>query len=160
MGYVMPTVREIADLEEAALSVLRAAPLPGVGSSVSFRLRGGEWRNGRNSFAALVTRTDPETGLIDIVVVMDADDFMSQKSVPRRVSDDDWGWEPVEDGTIAALAKMREDFEAFKVELAQVIFGQFPKVDESIYDTLQEHDNRIGLLATGSPSRRRGKAKA
>ena len=156
MGHAMATMRKIAE-EEA---VLPAEPLPGVGSSVSFRLRGGEWRNGRNSFAALVTRTDPETGLIDIVVVMDADDFMSQKSVPRRVSDDDWGWEPVDGGAGAELEKLREDFEAFKVELAQVIFGQFPKVDESIYDTLQEHDNRIGLLASGGQRHRRGKAKA
>src|ERR1039458_9832340 len=156
MGHAMATMLKIAE-EEAGLP---AEPLPGVGSSVSFRLRGGEWRNGRNSFAALVTRTDPETGLIDIVVVMDADDFMSQKNVPQRLSEDDWGWEPVADGAAAAVEKLRADFEAFKVELAQVIFGQFPKVDESIYDTLQEHDNRIGLLASGSPSRRRGKAKA
>src|SRR5665647_2336914 len=110
MGHAMATMLKIADDEAGNApagagiqleDVIPAAPLPGVGSAVSFRLRGGEWRNGRNSFAALVTRTDPETGLIDIVVVMDADDFMSQKSVPRRVSDDDWGWEPVEDGTIA-----------------------------------------------------------
>lgn len=152
---VISTMLKITE-EETAIPI---AYLPGVGSAVSFRLRGGEWRNGRNSFAALVTRTDPETGLIDIVVVLDADDFMSQKNVPRCVSDDDWGWEPVEDGVAAAVEKLRADFEAFKVELAQVIFGQFPKVDESIYDTLQEHDNRIGLLASGSPSRRRGKAK-
>jgi hypothetical protein len=156
MGHAMATMREIAEEESGILP----APLPGVGSAVSFRLRGSEWRNGRNSFAALVTRTDPETGLIDIVVVMDADDFMSQKNVPQRLSDDDWGWEPVADGAAAAVEKLRADFEAFKVELAQVIFGQFPKVDESIYDTLQEHDNRIGLLASGNPSRRRGKAKA
>ena len=156
MGHAMATMLKIAEEETG----LPAVNLPGVGSVVSFRLRGGEWRNGRNSFAALVTRTDPETGLIDIVVVMDADDFMSQKSVPRRTSDDEWGWEPVDGGTSAAIEKLREDFEAFKVELAKVIFGQFPKADESIYDTLQEHDNRIGLLASGSPSRRRGKAKA
>jgi len=155
MGHAMAMMHKIADDE----AILPAGPLPGVGSAVSFRLRGGEWRNGRNNFAALVTRTDPETGLIDIVVVMDADDFMSQKNVPRRASDDDWGWEPVTDGAAAAVEQLRADFEAFKVELAKVIFGQFPKADESIYDTLQEHDNRIGLLASGGPSRRRNKAK-
>jgi hypothetical protein len=180
MGHLQSTMRKIeedeaaaplagdlsestrTDLAEVDAKIIDLPSLPGIGTNVSFRLRGGEYRNGAQDFAAIVTRVHG-SGLIDIVVVLGADDVMDQQNVPRRAADGDWGWSPIENGALVAVERLRSDFEAFKVELAEVIFGQFPKAKESIYDVLQEMDNRLNLLAPAeAPARasnRRRRAK-
>ena len=155
------TVPEGVDLSEEALRAgiieyvkdhREIEPLPGIGTSVRFRLRGGEWRNGQQDFAAIVIGHEPDRSGIRLVVVMGADDFMEQQNVPRRLADGDWGWEPVQAAASESLRDLEERFDAFKAELAEVIFGQWPKGKESLYDVLQEHDNRLSALADGTPA--------
>jgi hypothetical protein len=135
--------------------------VPAVGTSVQFRLRGNEWRNGQDTFAALVTKANPADGTVSVVVVLGADDFMEQQNVPKFVGEGDWGWSLLDGSAGSAVAQLRAELKAFKAELAGVIFGEWPIGKESIYDVLQEHDNRIALLAGGdttdavSPRRRR-----
>ena len=167
-GHLQSTMRRIEEEEAAAAPApvvapidpidlpfaeeMPAAPLPGVGTSVRFRLRGGEWRNGQQDFAAIVIGHEPDQSGIRLVVVMGADDFMEQQNVPRRLADGDWGWEPVQAAASESLLDLEERFEAFKAELAEVIFGQWPKGKELLYDVLQEHDNRLSALADGTPA--------
>jgi hypothetical protein len=184
MGHLQSTMRRIEDEEASAavpvadLSESEAIhPLdmilspkeetfdvPAVGTSVQFRLRGNEWRNGQDTFAALVTKANPADGTVSVVVVLGADDFMEQQNVPKFVGEGDWGWSMLEGFDGSAVAQLRAELKAFKAELADVIFGKFPKGEESIYDVLQEHDNRLALLAGGNSaetgsSRRRHRQK-
>jgi|SRR5665213_160011 len=177
MGHLQSTMKRIEDEELPAnvvAVVIESDPLaqpvapqsktfevPGIGTSVQFRLRGGEWRNGQNAFAAIVTKSNPDDGTVNLLVVFGADDFMEQQSVPQLVGDGDWGWSMLDSSAGAGIAKLRAEFKAFKAELAAVILGGWEIRKESIYDVLQEHDNRLSLLASGnapdpvSPRRRR-----
>jgi hypothetical protein len=60
--------------------------VPDIGETVVFHPRVGEWRAGRNKFAAIVTWVHDD-GTLDLVVFYDADDFIGQRSVPRREGD-------------------------------------------------------------------------
>jgi hypothetical protein len=58
-------------------------PVPDMGDTVVFHPRVGEYRAGRNKFAAIVTWVrDDET--LNLEVFYDADDFIGQRNVPRR----------------------------------------------------------------------------
>ena len=150
---VLPKGPEVSSSEvDAQIAIEKKSPLPDVGTSVRFRLRGGEWRNGQQDFAAIVIGHEPDRSGIRLVVVMGADDFMEQQNVPHRLADGDWGWEPVQAAVSESLLDLEERFDAFKAELAEVIFGQWPKGKESLYDVLQEHDNRLSILADGTPA--------
>lgn len=135
MSHLSSTMQRIADEETTDLAPLQ--PLPGIASTVSFRLRGNEFRNGSNIFAALVTRVHADRGLLDLVVVFGADDFMDQREVPCATEESGWGWSPVEES--GALA-------SFKEELAAVLFGPHQKAEESVYDVLIELEGRIEAL--------------
>ena len=136
MSHLASTMRKIEEAEGAALPRVK---LPGIGAGVRFTLRGKEFRNGANCFAGVVTREHPETGLIDILVLLDADDYMSQRDVPKMTDENGWGWQPTDDAAARALT-------AFKEELAEVIFGDGVKAEESIYDMIANLDMRMAAL--------------
>lgn len=136
MAHLSSTMDRIKDAEGDRAPLIK---LPGIGLGVRFTLRGQEFRGGANCFAAIVTRAHPEKGVVDLLVLMDADDYMSQRDVPEMTAENGWGWQPVDGGAMAAL-------EAFKEELAQVIFGGFEKSEESVYDTLTDLDTRLKAL--------------
>lgn len=158
MGHLLRTINPQAagildELEKPSV----IGPLPSVGTSVQFRLRGGEWRNGSDVFAAIVTRAHPEKGLIDVVVVLGADDTMDQREVPRQTEDSGWGWSPVEGSATAQVEELRTSIAAFKEELAAVLFGIHEKSEESVYDMIVEIDQRIAAL---EPNVSKAKPKA
>lgn len=174
MSTMSSTVRRIAEAESAQepleipalaseLAKTLKAPmdetfvdLPPIGSSVQFTLRGREYRGGRNKFAALITNIHPDTGFVDLVVVLDADDMMGQKDIPRLTAETGWGWEPIMAGA-EAVAALEERLESFMVEMAAVLFGKHPKTEESVYDVLIDHEDRVQLL---EPKAKAPKAKA
>lgn len=138
MSHLLSTMRKIAEEESGSLAA--AGPqLPPISSGVQFRLRGREFRNGVDVFAAIVTRVHPENDTVDLVVVLDADDFMSQRDVPRETEANKWGWSPVASGNSDAMAAL----DRFKEELGHVIFGAHQKVEESVYDVLIDFEDRI-----------------
>lgn len=148
MSHLSSTMKRIEADEQAALESDPAAAalpivLPGVGNTVQFRLRGGEWRNRRNTFGAIVIATHPEAGTIDIVVVLDADDWMTQTNVPQLVEGGDWGWSLVESTASAEVAALRAEFERFKQDLGEVVFGGNMRGDLSLYDMIAELRDRL-----------------
>ena len=152
MAHLSNTMTRIAD-EESGAAQASLDPLPPVGSSVTFRLRGRDFRNGADTFAAIVTRQHLDKGTIDVVVVLDADDFMSQKEIPRETEESGWGWSPVAGGDSDALAAL----ERFKDELGAVLFGSHAKVEESVYDVLIDFEERIAALEAKPPAKTKRK---
>lgn len=165
MSHLVSTMKRVEREEQvAALDQPFVDPPPGVGTTVRFTLRAAEYRNGTNSFAALVTRSDPETGLISVVVVLGADDFMDQRDVPRKTEENGWGYELCEDPVAALRAEWeayRSNQDTFKEELAAVLFGVHPKSEISVYDMILGIDAQFAAMIEAVPSRRQArKAKA
>lgn len=136
MGHLLQTVNP-----EAHERIINPAPLPAVGMPVTYHPRQGEMRQGRSVVAALVTGRDEANELLDLVVVFDADDFISQQRIPRW-NGTDRGWEPIEGLGQKAMAKL----ESFKTELSEVLFGQNPKPVVDFLTRLAKIEERLDLL--------------
>src|SRR6185436_3760643 len=113
VGHLLATINP-----EAHERLANPIPLPAIGMPVTYHPRAGEMRQGRSVVAALVTGRDEANELLDLVVVFDADDFISQRRLPRW-NGTDRGWEPVDGLGLQAITKL----EAFKAELSETLFG-------------------------------------
>lgn len=126
---------------EAHERIVNPVPLPAVGMPVTYHPRAGEMRQRRSVVAALVTGRDEANELLDLVVVFDADDFISQRRIPRW-NGTDRGWEPVDGLGQQAMAKL----EAFKAELSDVLFGSNSKPDLDITTRLDKLEERLDAV--------------
>lgn len=136
MGHLLQHINP-----EAHERIVNPVPLPAVGMPVTYHPRQGEMRQGRSLVAALVTGRDEANELLDLVVVFDADDFISQRRIPRW-NGTDRGWEPVDGLGQQAMAKL----EAFKAEIGQVLFGDEPKPDNDFSTQIMELRDRVSAL--------------
>lgn len=136
MGHMLATMNP-----EAAHEIEHPTALPGVGSPVVYCPRPGQIRAGRSRVPAIVLKADGDNGLLDLVVIYDADDFLSVRDVPRRQGEDR-GWEPASDSAGAVLEKL----EAFKGELAEVLFGLNVKPEVDILTQLSDIRERLAIL--------------
>lgn len=66
--------------------------MPKISETVVFHPRTGEYRAGKNEFAAIVTGAHDD-GTCDLVIFYDADDFIGQRNVPQRQNGQGLGWE-------------------------------------------------------------------
>lgn len=89
MGHMLASINP-----EAADEIDRPTPLPDIGSTVVYIPRAGQVRAGKTRVPAIVTGRDVENRILDLVVIYDADDFLSKPRIPRRQGDDH-GWELV-----------------------------------------------------------------
>lgn len=126
MGHMLASMNP-----QAAHEIDNPVALPGVGSTVVYCPRPGEVRAGKTRVPAIVLKADAENGLLDLVVIYEADDFLSRKSLPRRMGEDR-GWEPAE-GSAQAIA---ERLDAFKREVGEVLFGEHVKPETSFTDEM------------------------
>ena len=136
MGMYLSTVNK-----EASDEIMNPTPLPEIGSSVVYCPRPGEVRAGKKRVPALVIGRDVDNGLLDLVVIYDADDFLSKRRIPRRMGEDQ-GWEPSSDSATAVLEKL----ETFKSELAEVLFWNHAKPTVSVLDRLDNLATRLAVL--------------
>lgn len=148
--------------------------LPGVGDPLVYYPRASEVQRGRTKVAAICTHVWPDEGAIDIVVVREADDMLTLERVPERVGGEP-GWArlhehqavfdpataPMRDLVDAPfvqsqeavdLAKLRDDFDAFKTAVLKALYGKdFEPIDEPIVGVLSEFEDRIAGLEAVKP---------
>ncbi len=159
---------------EAARLIGNERPLPGCGDTVIYHLRPGAMRSGQTSVAAWVLKVDESNRQLKLLVVYSHDDMMTEERVPERIGSD-YGWE-VKPGPEAQIAALRKDvavlnaaisdmsagLEAFKLELAQTLFGDHDKPELSFEDRLRElvksmHDmnTTYGLALSGAKAKKK-----
>jgi len=136
MGHLLATANP-----QAAEHINNPPPLPRVGASVVYWPRPGERRAGRLEVPAFVTRRDADNGLLDLVVIYDADDFLSIKNVPRRMGEDR-GWEPIGGSDDLALERLED----FKAEMAEVLFSNHDKPNVDFITAMNEYATQIRAL--------------
>lgn len=128
---------------EAADEIDRPTPLPDIGSTVVYIPRAGQVRAGKTRVPAIVTGRDVDNRLLDLVVIYDADDFLSKPRIPRRQGDDH-GWELV--GNVSGAASASADLREFKDEVGAVLFGGFLKPETSFTEELMEIRRRLDAI--------------
>ncbi len=148
MGHMLATMNP-----EAVREIEHPTALPAVGATVVYCPRPGEVRAGKTRVPARVIKADVDNGLLDLVVIYEADDFLSRKSVPRRMGEDR-GWEPAPGSADAVLDKLA----AFKREIAEVLFGHHDKpaisfADQNIvvHERMADIEHRLAALEAKRP---------
>lgn len=136
MGHMLATVNR-----EAADEIDHPTPLPDIGSTVVYIPRAGQVRAGKTRVPAIVTGRDVDNRLLDLVVIYDADDFLSKPRIPRRQGDDH-GWELVG----AAPQGRSSELQTFKDELGSVLFGDNAKPPTNFTDELMEIRRRLDAI--------------
>ena len=144
---------------EAARLIGNQRPLPSCGDTVVYHLRPGAMRSGQTSVAAWVLKVDEGNRQLKLLVVYSHDDMMTEERVPERVGSD-YGWEvkPGPDAENAVLrnevaalraeiSDMSDGLEAFKLELAQTLFGEHDKPTVSFADRLNALELKAAFKA-------------
>jgi hypothetical protein len=161
-----PPFLPLADdpMDQPFVEEVAAVPAPPVGTPVQYWLRDGDFRRGQSVFPATISRVY-EDGTADLIVMIDANDFMDQQRQPRRAGGER-GWLPL--STVVAhgqpvhidtLVALRTDFEAFKALLAKVILGENEEPSRSVLDMLNIFDDRLVAIEDNlGPSRAAAKA--
>lgn len=90
--------------EPVAQTVAPDARLPGIGETVVYQRRAGDFRAGRRAFPALVLDVHPETAALDLVVVYEAEDSVTLRKVKPQ-SGIDAGWLPTSAGLVSRDAE-------------------------------------------------------
>lgn len=128
--------------------------VPAVGSAVLYMPRPGESR--RQALPALVMSVaDPAVGAVELLVFVDAMNFMQQRFVlPWR--DGERGWQPVADSVTA----LRDDVDGFKVRMAEAVLGENEVPTESILDQLAAMREELVELRVLIAEARTGSKKA
>ena len=134
--------------KEAAARIGNETPLPGPGDIVVYHMRPGAMRAGQTSVPGFVLAADRDNRQLKLLVFFSHDDMMTEERVPERTGTD-YGWtvKPGPDAQIlelrneiaglkAMIGEMSEGLEAFKLELAQTLFGAHDKPAESFEDRL------------------------
>lgn len=134
---------------DAADRINKPRPLPGLGDTVIYHMRRGAMRAGQTSVPGFVLSVDADNRLLKLLVIFGQDDMLTEERVPERTGTD-YGWaaKPGPDVQIAELqntvaglnaevSAMSAGLEAFKLELAQVLFGAHDKPAESFEDRIQ-----------------------
>lgn len=113
----------------AAEEIMHPTPLPDIGETVVYIPRTGEVRAGKKRVPAIVMGRDLDNGLLDLVVIYDADDFLSVRRVPRHAGDDR-GWELPEGrrATMFAVSANADDtrLRSIEVRIAALEFKRGP----------------------------------
>lgn len=148
MSHMLATVnKEAAD---AIGHEHDAAPdVPGIGETVVFHPRMGEWRAGRNKFGAIVTWVHDD-GTLDLVVFYDADDFIGQRAVPRR-DGEGRGWEKPNGALLGMAAPSGQPVAIMDLRrevslLGEQVFGPCVAGKPSILETLMDMTARLTAL--------------
>lgn len=129
---------------DAADEIDHPTPLPDIGSTVVYIPRSGQVRAGKTRVPAIVTGRDVDNGLLDLVVIYDADDFLSKPRIPRRQGDDH-GWELV-GAAPQAESDAISSLQDFKEEISDALFGENAKPDMNFCDQLMDISKRLDAV--------------
>lgn len=157
-GHLLSTVNHEAGANEYEV--------PPIGARVIYHARPGTGRNGQLRFAADVMHTDPKTGLCTLWVLYGREDYREMINIRMRTDQEPYHcWDYVEDDfeeivveLAEAIAKM-EETRAELEELRKAVFGGFKPVTtadgkvKSVYDLLQEFEQRVFAAENGVPQR-------
>jgi hypothetical protein len=151
----MSTMLATKNPEAAARIGSEQKPLPGPGDIVVYHMRPGAMRAGQTSVPGFVLATDRDNRQLKLLVIFGQDDMMTEERVPERTGSD-YGWtvKPGPDQKIAELrdevgglkaviAEMSDGLEAFKIELAQTLFGDHDKPAVSFVDRIDALDKAL-----------------
>jgi hypothetical protein len=148
---------------------------PSIGDTVIYFPRPGELRPGRGQHFAMVTGSNEQQQVLDLVVVFDCDDMIGQRNVPRRSLDGGAGWEPrkvhrpAAPSSVEGIESLRSTINMLEErikEMNRTIFGDFELPTESVLAVINEHDERIASVerkakqSTVLPAAKAQKAKA
>lgn len=109
-------IREVTQIYDFPLGPHPSQLIPSIGHMVVYHLRDGDSRNMRTKFPATVLDCDPTTGLLSLIITVDAGDEWRQDRVPSRVVPEP-GWEPIIQESALKLAARVAALEA---ELAEI----------------------------------------
>lgn len=142
---------------DAAERINNPRPLPGPGDVVLYHMRRGAMRAGQTTVPAFVLAADADNRQLRLLVIFGQDDMLTEERVPERTGSD-YGWtvkagadaqiEALQNevaGLRADIAGMSDGLEAFKLELAQTLFGDHDKPAESFEDRLILLDKAVKI---------------
>lgn len=152
MSHLLASVNQKA-ADEFDQGSAEAATLPRVGSLVEYRMRHGHGRQGRDRFPAFVMgKSNHGTGL-DLLVFIDAGDFIDEQMVERaRPGTEFHCWEPHEESvaamrgiraTMASLHQRAGELEDRIKQMETVVLGDFNAPKVSIIHIMQDFENRL-----------------
>lgn len=160
----------LATTNPDAVGRIAPRPMPEAGDVVLYHMRPGAMRAGQTSVPGFVLAVDQSNRQLKLLVIFGQDDMLTEERVPERIGTD-YGWviKSSADAQVPALraeveslkgeiAAMSDGLEAFKLELAQTLFGEHDKPAESFEDRLRAIGRILKDLAT--PKTPKGKDKA
>lgn len=132
-----------------------ARPMPEAGDVVLYHMRPGAMRAGQTSVPGFVLAVDRDNRQLKLLVIFGQDDMLTEERVPERIGTD-YGWviKSSADAQVSALraeveslkgeiAAMSDGLEAFKLELAQTLFGDHDKPEISFVDRMDALEKLI-----------------
>ena len=137
MGHLLETVNpDAAAVIDGEFEVIQ------VGMPVLFRARAGSMRAGRTSFFASVMKQNQDDGSVDLLVMMEPEDFVEERHV-RRFSEQQQTqvWEPI----VPSLA----DFNALAERLSALeknVLGPFRDPPMALMEYMDNFDKRLRAL--------------
>lgn len=136
---------------EAADEIDRPTPLPDIGSTVVYIPRAGQVRAGKTRVPAIVTGRDVDNRLLDLVVIYDADDFLSKPRIPRRQGDDH-GWELVGGQALSPEMAWAHEFRDHKEKSGEILgdvgsqLNELRNIIASVNSRVDAVDRRLDAL--------------
>jgi len=159
MGHLLSSVNAEAAEKFNTGTAEAAATLPPVGSVVEYVMRPGHARQGRNRFPAFVMGKSHQGSGLDLLVFIDAGDFIDEQMVERKRPGTEFHcWEASDDNTaamrgvratMASLHQRAGEAEDRIKALEAVVLGDFEPPKVSIIHIMQDFENRL-RAATGA----------
>jgi hypothetical protein len=144
MGHLLATVNP-----EAARQIDDRRPLPRIGQPVVYHPRPSEIRRGRTEIPAIVLAVDEHNRRLELMVMFEAADMITQPSVPEHVAGDR-GWSYLPDQVTDEIAALREENAQLRNKLdvlTAMVCGDFQMPEgESVLSLLDIQDGRVTAL--------------
>lgn len=145
MGHLQTTMRQI-ESEEAGTVRQEVNPvavdLPEIGEPIRYHLRANDFRAGRNMFPAMVLAVNPDRGTVDLLAILDAEEFISQRDVkPHGEDRSAIGWSRV---PLRIVYENRQQIEI--KQIAEDLYGGYVRPPGSVMASLIDLDTRLKAL--------------
>lgn len=159
MGHLLSSVNAEAAESLNTGTAEAPPPLPPIGSVVEYVMRPGHGRSGRNRFPAFVMGKSNHGSGLDLLVFIDAGDFIDEQMVERkRPGTEHHCWDFADDNsaamrgiraTIASLHQRIGETEEAAAKLRRDILGDFNMPGLSLVDILARLEKRIIAIEAG-----------
>lgn len=145
---------ETGGLDEVSAGPVSQEGMPEIGDWIHYQPRRGEGRRGRYRVPALVIWRHPDTRLLDLVLVYDANDVGDQQRVPEAVGEErGWLLKPVPQlisnhapREIAGLQRDLAKLGEMVSNLTSTVLGEFDPPQGSVLDLINTLDERLDAM--------------